>query len=82
MNGSDLNTRLTSKTGRITALFEKKLADAPMVEELYLAAYARYPTPAESRRAVTTLSKAKDKRQATEDLFWALLNAKEFFFNH
>jgi len=82
MNSSDLNTRLTSKTGRITALFEKKMADAPMVEELYLAAYARYPTPEESRRAVTTLSKAKDKRQATEDLFWALLNAKEFFFNH
>jgi hypothetical protein len=82
MNGPDLNTRLTAKNGRIAALFEKKLADAPLVEELYLAAYSRYPTPAESRRAVTALSKAKDRRQATEDLFWALLNAKEFFFNH
>lgn len=82
MNGPDLNARLVSKSGRIAALFDKKLADAPLVEELYLASYSRYPTPEESRRAVALLSKAKDKRQAAEDLFWALLNAKEFFFNH
>jgi len=82
MNGPDVNTRLTAKTGRIAALFDRKLADAPLVEELYLAAYARYPTAEESRRAVAALSKAKDRRQAAEDLFWALLNAKEFFFNH
>ncbi len=82
MNGPDLNTRLTSKSGRIAALFDKKLEDAPLVEELYLAAYARYPSVDESHRAVATLSKAKDRRQAAEDLFWALLNAKEFFFNH
>ena len=82
MNGPDLNTRLTAKTGRIAGLFDKKLADAPLVEELYLAAYSRYPTPEESRRAALILSKAKDRRPAAEDLFWALLNAKEFFFNH
>ena len=82
MNGPDLNTRLTAKNGRVAALFDKKLHDAPLVEELYLAAYARYPTADESRRSVVTLSKAKDRRQAAEDLFWALLNAKEFFFNH
>ncbi len=82
MNGPELNARLTAKTGRIATLFDKKLADGPLVEELYLAAYSRYPTPAEAKRATAALSKAKDRRQVAEDLFWALLNAKEFFFNH
>jgi hypothetical protein len=49
-----------------------------MIEELYWSALTRPPTEMESAKAVALLEKAKDRRQALEDLTWALLNAKEF----
>ena len=55
----------------------KRIAD-----ELYLSALARFPTPEESRRAVSVLTAAPTREQAAEDLMWALLNTKEFVFNH
>ena len=48
------------------------------VEELYWAALTRPPTEEESNRAQALLEKSTDKRQALEDVTWALLNAKEF----
>jgi hypothetical protein len=53
------------------------------IREAYLWFYARPPSADELRTAeeyVTAHSGAK--RQAYEDLLWALLNTKEFLFNH
>lgn len=82
VNSGDINTRLTSKTGRIQALLDAKLPDSRVVEELYLASVSRFPTDAEAKRAVHSLAIAKDRRQTTEDLMWALLNSNEFRYNH
>jgi hypothetical protein len=32
--------------------------------------------------AIAHLSKAKDEKTAYEDILWALVNTKEFLFNH
>jgi hypothetical protein len=52
------------------------------VEELYLATYSRYPTPQELQLAVKALAGAKVRQTAAEDILWALMNSKEFVFNH
>jgi hypothetical protein len=55
---------------------------AAVVEELYLRCLSRLPTEEETTRLVAEIAGVDNKRQALEDLFWALLNTKEFVFTH
>jgi hypothetical protein len=44
---------------------------------------ARRPTPSESDKIAAVLKQKPDKPQEVlEDVFWALLNSREFIFNH
>ena len=69
------------------------LSDSRIVEHMTLSAFSRYPTEAEreqlgkalaeSRLAKGTAEQQKEsRRQALEDLVWAMLTSKEFMFNH
>jgi hypothetical protein len=40
------------------------------------------PTERERIETLVTVLDAPDRRQALEDVFWALLNSPEFIFNH
>ncbi|MEZ0275613.1 MAG: DUF1553 domain-containing protein, partial [Roseimicrobium sp.] len=94
MNAADVKAKLATKDGRAERLSKVELSDPARIRELYLAAFARDPDEEELRIAVTHLSKprtdaagkqldaATTKRQAFEDLIWALVNTKEFLFNH
>jgi Protein of unknown function (DUF1549)/Protein of unknown function (DUF1553) len=82
MNGKGINEKLSSKTGRIAKLIEAKTPDVALVQELYLASVSRLPDQDETFDAVVSLREAKDKRLEAEDILWALLNSKEFLFNH
>ena len=53
----------------------------PLVEGLFLATVSRLPLPAE-RAAVDAALSGADRGEVASDLLWALLNAKEFTFNH
>lgn len=94
-NSADLQTKLVSDDGRAATLVkEPQRGDGEKVKELYLWAFARLPDAEEARLAVAHVSrerKDKDnkplaadasKRQGYEDLVWALINTKEFLFNH
>ncbi len=53
------------------------------IRELYLLAFSREPTSDETAIAVAHIEKNKaDAKRAYEDIVWALLNTKEFLFNH
>ena len=54
-----------------------------LVRTLYLAVLSRYPTKEEMDIALTYLRSAGlNRRQALNDLAWALINTKEFLFRH
>ncbi len=82
MNGADVNSRLSSKTGRISSLIASKLPDQKMVDELYLSCFSRYPSQTELKQDMGKLAAAKEKRTGVEDLAWALINSNEFVLNH
>lgn len=82
MNGKPINDKLASKDGRIAKLLAAKTSDDKLIEELYLASVSRFPTAEERAVALKTLTGAKDRQKAAEDVLWALLNSKEFLFNH
>jgi len=82
MNGKSINSRIASKEGVVAKLLDAKTPDPKLVEELYLTALSRFPDDDETLTALVDLNLAKDKKLAAEDLLWALLNSKEFLFNH
>jgi len=53
-----------------------------VVNELYTLCFSRPPGAEEWSAIEKKLAGAKDQRKFLEDLFWALLNSKEFGFNH
>jgi len=81
-NGDLVNGKFTAKENILTRLLAKELPPAKFVEELYLTALSRPPTPTEAAAMIAALNEAKDKRLAAEDILFALVSSKEFLFNH
>jgi hypothetical protein len=80
MNSPDLHKKFTSETGRAAKLAASDKQPDEIVEELYLSVYSRFPSD-EERQAVTEAFVANgNRRAATEDLMWALVNTPEFMF--
>ena len=53
------------------------------ISDLYLIAFSRQPTDDEMAVATKYVGDRADKpKQAFEDILWALMNTKEFVFNH
>jgi hypothetical protein len=82
MNGKGINARLSAKDGRVAKLIAAKTPDNKLIEEIYLAALSRYPSEDEQWEATMALVQTKDRQKEAEDVLWALLNSKEFLFNH
>jgi hypothetical protein len=81
-NGDSTVQRIRSADGRLATLLKAKKSHAEIMEELFLATLSRIPTVKETAEVNKELAAASDKQEAWRDLFWALLNSKEFSFNH
>ena len=94
MNSADVKGKLASNTGRAAELAKPEITDADAISEIYLAAFSRQPTAEELSIAQDyviqprndangkPLAEATAKRQRYEDLIWAIMNTKEFLYNH
>lgn len=82
LNGDILTAKIADKKGRVARLMAAKLPHAKIVEELYLAALNRYPTAPEIEASDQFLAQASSPQECYEDLLWALINSKQFLFNH
>ena len=81
LNSSDIERKVAS-SARLKRLLQENKTDAQILEELYLAAFSRFPTEAEQQTVLALLKDRKPRAQAIGDLLWAVLNAKEFLFDH
>jgi hypothetical protein len=81
-----LNGDATTQRIRAGQLIQKRLNEKKTPEEimmeLYLRTVARKPSPNEAQRLSQAIAASTDKVQALEDVFWALMNTREFLFNH
>ena len=82
-NGETVNKKLAAK-GSAAELAVSEPNNGQIVEELYLAAMSRLPTPNERDSLIAELAAAnnEDRRQVIEDLYWSVLTSREFLFNH
>jgi mono/diheme cytochrome c family protein len=84
LNGDSTHQRVIQGKLVPTLLAEKK-TPAEVIEHLYLTTLTRPPSPGERDNLLEVVAKEKDPakiREVLEDIFWALLNSKEFIFNH
>ena len=82
MNGDDVNDRIR-QGGIIPKMLKEGKTELQVVDEIYLRAFGRKPKQNELVAIEKSLGEATDSKQAAlEDLFWALLNSKEFYFTH
>jgi len=53
-----------------------------IIDLMYISALTRRPTDKEKTGILELLQAEKDPKAALEDTFWAILNSREFVFNH
>jgi len=81
MNAPGLHAKVTSDSGRAALLAASKKTSEEIVDELYLLVYSRLPSAEEKKKCLAVYAdKNSNRRQATEDILWALLNTPEFVF--
>ncbi len=83
LNAAELKAKLAAPTGRAERLAREDKPAEAKVRELYLAAFSREPRPQELKTAIDYLNEPGTATNANwQDLIWALINTKEFLFNH
>jgi Protein of unknown function (DUF1553) len=82
INGPTINDKVRNPNNRLGKLLARKLTDAEVLNQLYLAGLSRLPEEGEVKAALEHVARAADKRKAWEDVQWALINSKEFLFRH
>src|SRR5262249_5320893 len=82
IGGDVIEGKVSNLNGYLTNLLELKPEPGEIVENLYLRSLCRLPTAEELSHWSHELEQAGSLREAAEDLFWALLNSREFTFNH
>ena len=86
-NGKTLNDKLRDPKSRLSQWLTDKAPDAVIVDHVFRFGLSRPPTDEEKQRFLAVLAEAsregsQGRREALEDVFWAVLAGKEFLFNH
>ena len=80
--GSTYNDKLWTEGARVYELFQRGASDAEIIQDLYLAAFSRFPTPSEVEELERLISGTPGREQALRDLQWAVITSREFAENH
>jgi hypothetical protein len=81
LNGDAVNAKVING-GVVKKLLKDGRTPPEIIEELYLRTLSRLPTATEGAKLQSFFVEGKAPDVVLNDLFWSLLNAKEFVFNH
>jgi hypothetical protein len=81
LNGDTLQAKI-EQGGVVKKLLEQGETPGQIIENLYLRCLGRKPTEQEAVKLKEFFTPEAKAEQVLNDIFWSLLNAKEFVFNH
>lgn len=84
INGPTVHNKLRADNGRVATMIAAGKSDDEIITTIYLAAVSRAPSTGEletSKKHIASVP-ADQRRLALEDIGWAVLNSKEFLFQH
>ncbi len=81
LNGSATNDKLQNSPV-VKRLLKDLKEPSRVIDELYMRCLGRVASEDERTKLLAFVDKAKTKEAGLQDVFWSLLNSKEFLFNH
>jgi hypothetical protein len=93
-NGTTINEKLRDEKSRVAHYLADNLADADILEDVYMRALSRRPTNQERKSLLQVLTAAttvedtgsdeakQTRREVIEDLLWSVMTSREFLFQH
>jgi hypothetical protein len=77
-NGTSAVQKTRDGNGRLARLLKDNKPDAEILDELFLATLTRLPSEKERDAIRQALAGGGSREEVFRDVFWALLNSKEF----
>ena len=82
LNGSTVNSKCT-QGGVVAKALAAKKTPSQIIDDLYMRCLARKPSSTEKEKLMAFVGEeGRADVDVLNDLFWAVLNSKEFIFNH
>ncbi len=81
-NGDDVLKKIENKEGNLAAWLSRPESERDTIETIFLATVSRLPSQKEASVPLRMILDGQPRAEVLRDLFWALLNTKEFSFNH
>ena len=80
LNSPYVDNKVKANNGTVRTLLNQKVSDAELVKALYLKTFSRPPSVKEMAAALQILQGAPKRDEVVQDLMWALISAREFYF--
>ena len=81
INGETAHGKI-AQGGIVQRMLAEGKTPEQVIESLYIRCLTRKPTPEESQKLLAIAAEAENPQVGLEDVFWAVLNSREFVFNH
>jgi hypothetical protein len=81
LNGDAVHGKI-QRGGVVKKLLDEGKTAEQVIEALYVRCLTRKPTAAEIERLTAVVGQAENPQVGLEDVMWAILNSREFLFNH
>ena len=81
LNGESVHGKI-AQGGVVKKLLDQGQTAEQVLESLYIRSLSRKPTDDEREKLLAIVAAAENPQAGLEDVFWAVLNSREFVFNH
>ena len=82
LNGDSIHDKILRGKTLDRWVNEESLTPEQAIERMYIRCLSRQPTAEERQQLLATVEAAENKTSALQDIYWAVLNSREFVFNH